>query len=103
MDKGTGVGGPLLVVAEHHLLLVQGTASEEVGFRHARGLHGVERGASVEVNGRCTVGSDGGDGGGERGEDGAGGLLEGGARQVGTEQIGVSTAIQEEVRVAHVR
>ena len=60
----------------------------------------MEAGSSVEVDGWSAVCSDWGEGGGR--EDGAGCLMEGGAREVGTEQGGVSTAIQEEVCTAHV-
>ena len=61
VNEGAGVA--LLVVAEEHLLLVQRAATEDVGFRHASGLHGVETGASVEVDGGGAVGGDGRHGG----------------------------------------
>ena len=102
MNEGAGVGVPLLVVAEEHLLLVQRAATEDIGFRHARGLRCLETGASVEVDGGGAVGGDGRHGGGEGGEDGTGRLLQGGAWEVWAEEGGVSTAVQEKVLITHV-
>ena len=56
----------------------------------------------MEVDGGSAVGCNGGHGGGEGGEDGARRLLEGGAGEVWAEEGGVSTAVQEKVRIAHV-
>ena len=106
MDEWAGTGGPLLVKIKLPPKFlggerIEGTATEDVRFGHSRRLHTMETGAAMEVDGGTAVGGHRGEGS-EAGEDGAGGLLEGGAGEVGAEQRGVTAALQEQVRVGHV-
>ena len=96
--KWASIGGPFLVKIKLPPNLlggegIEGTTTEDVGLGHPRWLDGMETGSTMEVNGGTAVGGHGREGG-EVGEDGAGGLLEGGAGEVGTEDGGVPTPLQ---------
>ena len=101
MDKWASVWGPLLVKIKLPPKFLGGerierTAAEDVRLRHPRRLDRVETGAAMEINGGAAVGRHRGERGEVR-EDGAGGLLEGGAGEVGAEQGRVTAALQEEI------